>query len=106
MFNVNGTEWNIAFVKPNSRQLCRSDGTLTIGVCDNNTKTIYINQNLNNYMLMRVLTHEMVHVFCFEYDVSMDIETEEVVADFMSLFGADIIENVNYTFKLINRIIG
>lgn len=90
-FVVNNQEWELMFVKPSSRQLMRSDGSITIGMTDNNTKTVYINNKLNRALTDKVICHELTHVFAFEFDYSMDIETEEIVADFMSLYGRNII---------------
>jgi hypothetical protein len=46
MFNINGEEWRIVIVSPRHPLLLRTDGSYTIGVCDNNTKTIYISAGL------------------------------------------------------------
>ena len=90
-FKVNNQEWELKFVKPNSRNLMRSDGSITIGMTDNNVKTVYINNRLNNYMTDKCLAHELCHVYAFSFNYFMDIQTEEIVADFFSLFGRDII---------------
>lgn len=90
-FIVNSNVWRLDFVRPSSKHLLRSDLTRTIGVSDNNLKTVFISDNLSDYMIDRVLCHELVHVFSFENDCSYDIETEEVIANFLSLFGRDII---------------
>lgn len=90
-FIVNSNVWRLEFVRPSSKHLLRSDLTRTIGVSDNNLKTVFIADNLSDYMIDRVLCHELVHVFSFENDCSYDIETEEVIANFLSLFGRDII---------------
>jgi hypothetical protein len=58
---------------------------------DNNTRTVYINNRLSDYMTNKVLAHEICHVFAFSFDYSMPIEVEETVADFFSLFGRDMI---------------
>lgn len=90
-FTVNGHTWLLQFVRPSSSHLLRSDLTRTIGVSDNNLKTVFIADNLSDYMLDRVICHELVHVFSFENNCSYDIQTEEVIAEFLSLFGRDII---------------
>lgn len=90
-FTVNGHKWRLEFVRPSSNHLLRSNFTRTIGVSDNNLKTVFIADNLSDYMVDRVLCHELVHVFSFENDCSYDIQTEEIIADFLSLFGRDII---------------
>ena len=90
-FVVNGTNWTLKWVNPHSHQLHRSDGSRTLGVTDNSVKTIYIADNLSGQMADKVLCHELTHVFAFENHYYMDIRTEEIVADFMSLFGRNII---------------
>ena len=90
-FTVNGHTWLLQFVRPSNENLKRSDGSWTIGVSDNNLKTVFIADNLSDYMLDRVVCHELVHVFSFENNCSYDIQTEEIIADFLSLFGRDII---------------
>lgn len=90
-FTVNGTQWKLEFVNPSSRHLQRSDGTWTIGVSDNNLKCIYIANNLSNYMTDKVICHELCHVYSFENHLNIPIPTEEIIADFMSKFGRDII---------------
>ena len=90
-FTVNGNTWKIQYEKPNGKNLLRSDGTLTLAVCDNNYKTIFMNKNLRGYMFDKVLCHELTHVYAFEFNYITDLETEEIIADFLSLFGRRII---------------
>lgn len=91
VFTVNNQEWNLQFVNPSSKDLMRSNGTITLGMTDNNTRTVYINNRLSDYMTNKVLAHELCHVFAFSFDYSMPIEVEETVADFFSLFGRDMV---------------
>lgn len=90
-FRVNDSIWLLQFVKPSSSNLLRSDGSATLGVTDNSVKTVFINDRLNDVMTDKVLCHELVHVYSFENDCDIDIETEEIIADFMSLYGRSII---------------
>lgn len=90
-FTVNNQEWELLFVNPSNSNLKRSDGSITLGMTDNNTRTVYINNRLSDYMTNKVLAHEICHVFAFSFDYSMPIEVEETVADFFSLFGRDMI---------------
>lgn len=90
-FAVNGENWKIIFVNSKSNYLKRSDGSRTIGVSDNNVKTVFISNNLSDAMTDKVLCHELVHVFSFSHNLSIPIETEEIIADFFSLYGRDII---------------
>lgn len=90
-FTVNGTKWNLEFVKPSSHHLQRSDGTWTIGVSNNHIKSVFIANNLSEYMTDKVICHELCHVYSFENHLDIPIQTEEIIADFMSKFGRDII---------------
>lgn len=103
-FIVNNQEWKLRFVKPNSKELMRSDGSITLGMTDNNVKTVFVNNRLNDYMTDKVICHELTHVFAFEFDYYMDIETEEIVADFMSLYGRNIILLLDDLIKVLRRI--
>ena len=104
MFTVNGIEWDLSLVEPYSGNLKRSDNTITLGVTDNNTKTIYINNRLSDDMFDKVLCHELVHVYSFENDCDIDIQTEEIIANFMSLFGRDIIYLLDDLVKILKRV--
>lgn len=90
MFVVNGIEWSLSLIEPYSDNLKRSDNTFTLGVTDNNTKTIYINNRLSEAMLDKVLCHELCHVASFSYNLHIDIQTEEIIADFLSTYGRKI----------------
>lgn len=90
-FEVNGNIWKIVCCNPSNKNLMRSNNTYTLGVCDNSQKTIFLSDKLRGKMLDKVICHELTHVYSFENDYVMDIQTEEIVADFMSLFGRDII---------------
>jgi hypothetical protein len=103
-FNVNSNIWEVKFVKPNSIDLMRSDGSITFGMTDNNVKTVYINNRLNDYMTDKVLCHELTHVFAFEFDYYMDIDTEEIVADFMSLYGRNIVYLLDDLIKILKMV--
>lgn len=104
-FTVNNQEWELQFVKPSSKELMRSDGSITLGMTDNNVKTVFINNRLNNYMTDKVLCHELTHVYAFSFDYFIDIQTEEIVADFLSLFGRDIIYLLDDIIKILKKAI-
>ena len=91
MFCINGIEWNIVFVNANSSDLMRSNGSITVGMTDNNTKSIYLSNKLKGTFLRRVMAHELCHAFCFSYNVYMPIEEEERLADWISLYGTELV---------------
>ena len=90
MFIVNGIEWNLSLVEPYSDNLKRSDNTFTLGVTDNNTKTVYINNRVSHSMFDKILCRELCHVASFAYNLHIDIQTEEIIADFLSTYGREI----------------
>ena len=90
-FVINGSMWRLQFVKPSNKHLQRSDKSWTIGVSDNNIKTVFIANNLSDHLQRKVLIHELTHVHAMEYNYYMPIEVEEIVADFMSMYGTDIV---------------
>lgn len=92
---INGIHWKIAFVNGNDDVFRRSDGTCTVGVTDNGLKTVFLNDRLRGAFLRKVLCHEIVHCFCFSYDISLPIEVEETVADFVATYGTDIVDLTN-----------
>lgn len=91
VFNIRNNIWRIQFVNPHSQMLSRSDGSRTFGVTDNNSKTVYIAYNLSGTMEERVICHELTHCVCFTYGISIPIETEEWLCNFMADHGKEII---------------
>lgn len=101
--NINGEIWKILLVSPNHPCLHRSDGSFTIGACDDITKTIYIAQNLNPWMMKKVLSHEMTHAAMFSYNVELSLDQEELFADLISTYGQEIIGKTNLFFKRLKE---
>ena len=83
MIIINGVEWSVKLVSPFHTKLFRKNGSRSVGVCDNYTKTIYINWDLNRTMIYRVLKHELVHAILFSYRIKMDLDTEEYLAEWI-----------------------
>jgi predicted metal-dependent hydrolase len=88
---INGQKWKIVALNASDRRLKRSDNVSVLGVCDNNAKVIYINNRLTGHMLDRVLLHEVCHCFCFEHGINLDMESEEILCDFMATYGREVI---------------
>ena len=105
-FVVNGIEWNLILVEPYSDNLKRSDNTITLGVTDNNAKTIYINNRLSDAMFDKVLCHELCHVASFSYNLHIDIQTEEIIADFLSTYGREIFDIADDLLRRFMRVAG
>lgn len=101
MFNINGIEWQIFLVSPFHYTLYRSDGSLSIGACDNVDKIIYINKELRRPQLKRVLCHELTHAVIFSYNIELNLEQEELFADLLATYGQEIIDITNELFHQI-----
>lgn len=74
MLNINGETWRVLLVSPSHPELKRSDNSYTLGSCNDNTKTIYINEELDDNYLKKVLCHELTHAAMFSYDVYLNYE--------------------------------
>lgn len=98
MFKINNKTWEIVKISRHNPMLMRSDGSRTVGMTDRNTQTIYIADDLRGGFLDKVLCHELCHAFCLSYNVYMDIETEEIVADFLATYGREV-------FKIADRLL-
>lgn len=83
MIIINGVKWSVKLVSPFHTKLFQKNGSQSVGVCDNYTKTIYISWDLNRTMVYRVLKHELVHAILFSYDVKMDLDAEEHLAEWI-----------------------
>ena len=103
MFNINGEDWRVLLVSPNHPDLRRSNGTYALGMCSNAEKTIYINDELDIYMLKKVLCHEITHAAMFSYNVNLSIEQEEIIADLVATYGQEIIHITNLIFNRIKN---
>lgn len=99
MFEINGELWFIRFVSPHHPIFLMQNGEYTIGTCDDNTKTIYLANNLEGSLLLKVLSHEIVHSAMFSYNVYLNYEQEEILADIIATYGREIILHANEMFK-------
>lgn len=88
---INGITWSIKPVPISSPLLHRADGSATIGMTDGRTHCLYIAEGLRGGLLDKVLAHELTHAFMFSYNIHIDIETEEFIADWVSKYGRELI---------------
>ena len=101
MFVINGDYWRITLVSADHPTLMRSDGSVTIGWCDDIDKTIYINRDLGRKMFKKVLCHELTHAAMFSYNIDLTLEQEEILADLIATYGQEIVYITNLVFKRI-----
>jgi hypothetical protein len=98
MFLINGEYWAILSVPSTHFKLKRSDGSYTIGVCDDNDKIIYLSNQLHGHFLKKVLCHEITHAAMFSYNIYLTTMQEEIVADIMATYGNEIINITEQMF--------
>ena len=98
MVNINGEEWNFYFTSPNHPILRRSDGTYTIGACDDTLKSIYIAEGLSPELTKKVLCHELTHAAMFSYNVELTVLQEELLANLIATYGQEVINITNSIF--------
>ena len=79
------------------------NGEFTIGVCDDNTKIIYISNLLRGEKLKQVLCHEIVHAAMFSYNVELEYEQEELLANLIAIYGKEIVQITDNIFKRLSR---
>ena len=104
MFVVNGIEWKLSLAEPCNDMLRRSDNSITLGATDNNLKTVFLNNRLKGRMLEKVLCHEIVHTFCFSYGCTFDIQTEEIIADFLATYGREVFDVADNILQRFARV--
>ena len=104
MFLINNVYWKLAFVPFDFPLLQRFNGQYSIGACDNLTRTIYINQNLQGALLKKVLCHQITHAAMFSYNIDLSIEQEELIADLISTYGQEIIYITNKIFTKLGKV--
>lgn len=103
MFTMNNRTWFIEVAEADSDKLRRSDGSVTVGMCDGDRNTIYISELLHGEFLQKVLRHEITHAAMFSYGIELDIETEEIFCDLLATYAPEIIETADLVFKTIQK---
>lgn len=90
---INGIIWNIKFVNPYNLNLITDTGIYTLGMTDNNIKTIFINNELHGDLLLDVLTHELCHAYMFSYNIKYNISEEEHICQFVGKYCKPILDH-------------
>ena len=99
MFTINGEKWLVKFEQPSAEIFITEDGFRTVGVCDDATKTIHLANSLRGKFLKKVLCHELVHAAMFSYNIKLEYEQEELLANLIATYGEEIIQITNDVFK-------
>lgn len=77
----------------------RDNGTLTLGVTDRNSKTVYLSNHLEGALLKKVLTHEICHCCIFSYGIYLTLMQEEYLCDFVSKYANEILQNAEIVLE-------
>ena len=101
LFKINNEKWFISIVPPESEQLKLANGGYTIGVCDDDLKTIFIASGLPLKLLKKVISHEIVHAAMFSYNIELDLDEEELLADLVATYGEGMLTTAEEIFKKI-----
>ena len=103
MFTINKEQWKVVLCFAHHPMLIRSDGSLSVGACDDPSKTIYLSENLRGGFLKKVLCHELTHAAMFSYNVELTLEQEELLAEILCTYGEEIINITNTLFYKIKE---
>ena len=100
---INNVRWSVRLVSPAHPLLLTPWRTHAYGVCDKVTQTICVDKTLSPQKLKEVLCHEITHAAMFSYNIELDYETEEILADIISKYGHEIIIITDKIFRDIQR---
>ena len=103
MFTINGERWWVILVMPYDVSLLMPNGEYALGACHDLTKTIYISNELHGEIFEQVLCHELVHASMFAYNVRLERDEEELIAEIVAIFGEEIIDITDMMFERIKR---
>lgn len=104
MYKINGITWYMIRVRSDSPMLMRSDGSITVGMCDRESQIIYISNALHGRFLRKVLLHEICHSAMFSYGIDMSVDQEELFCDLLSTYGDEIITITDSVFKALSEV--
>ena len=98
---INGVRWRVRLVSPAHPLLLTPWKTHALGVCDKVMQTICIDETLTPHKLKEVLCHEIVHAFMFSYAVDLSYDEEEIVAELMSQYGENILQQTHAIYNTL-----
>ena len=104
MYKINGITWYMVRVRSDSPVLMRSDGSMTVGMCDRETQTIYISDALHGRFLRKVILHEICHSAMFSHGIDMSVDQEELFCDLLATYGDEIIAITDSVFKALSEV--
>lgn len=103
LFIINNKLWKIKIVSRTNKKLRNPNNSFALGVCDNNDRCIYISNELSSKKFKQVLYHEITHALIFSYNIHIPYRQEELFADLMATYGAEVIYLTNKIFYAKNK---
>lgn len=105
---MNGIRWTIILVDPSSPFLKDRTGKSTLACTDSSTKRIYMSNNLDKQLYLKVLLHELSHCVTISYHL-LDrihkytkpehwIDMEELICNIIAEYGVEIVTIANMVF--------
>ena len=79
------------------------NGDYALGACSADDQTIYISNDIHCDIFEQVLCHELVHASMFAYDIQLEHDEEELIAEVISIFGEEIIDITDILFEKLKR---
>lgn len=92
---INENKYKVEIVEEEDERLKMEDEEYHSGVCDMRKKEIYIAKELGLDAARYTVKHEIVHAYLESYGFLQVEYTDEVIADFIAIYGKKIEE----TFK-------
>lgn len=101
-FSINGYEWAVQFVPPNSPYLLMENG-YTVGCTDLRTQTVYLSDELDGVFLYAVLSHEICHAMIYSYGYDMSISEEECFCQILENHGVEVDRIADSLYPIIKQ---
>lgn len=89
---INENTYKIEILGETDERLKMEDGEYHSGVCDMRKKRIYIMEGLGLDAARYTVKHELVHAFIDSYGFLQVEYTDEIIADFVAIYGKKIEE--------------
>lgn len=98
-FKIKDTEWTCSFVKEDDKNLKGN-----MGLARFRDNSIFISENLNEHETSKTLIHELVHAFTWDFGFYQVKFTDEIICDFFSIYGREIIKLADYIINVKGEI--
>ena len=95
---INENKYIVKILEENDERLKMEDGEYHSGVCDMRKKEIYIMKGLGIDAARYTVKHELVHAYLDSYGFLQVEYTDEIIADFIAIYGRKIEKAFNEVY--------